>query len=450
MVVAGTRPEVIKLAPILSWLRRLNVDYILVWSGQHYDYELSQIFFDELKISKPEIDLDVRSGEHSVQTAKLMVGVEKATKKHEPSLTMAEGDTNTVLATALTSTKSKTPFAHVEAGLRSYDRTMPEETNRVIADSCSELLFAPTELGVVNLTHEGIPRRKIHLTGNTIVDVVKQYKCMATLKGAQILQGLGVNPHEYLLLTLHRQENTEIVFNLTNIIRAVTTLSQKYRIIFPMHPRTRKKLAENALLGTLEKRRNLTIIPPQGYFEFLGLLSKSLAVLTDSGGVQEEAFTLGIPTITLRYNTERPETVLYGVNILAGTEPDLIVKLTNNQIQKSPDIKRRLGQANPFGKGDAGRRIATIIKEAVESRIEVESSNTLKDPYIVYLITKPEQVRKIQKCKRGEFEILAAYGLDGVSIGGASPNHKKQVRRLLVRCPISLMKNFKDRLEYQG
>ena len=231
------------------------------------------------------------------------------------------------------------PFAHVEAGLRSYDRTMPEEVNRIVADSCSELLFAPTELAVANLMHEGIPLRKVHLTGNTVVDVVIEYKEKAKRRSIELLEELKINPYEYLLITLHRQENTDVSSNLLSIIKAVPVLSERYEIVFPIHPRTQSKLKAGGMLNTLKRRGKLAVIPPQGYFEFLGLLSNSLTVLTNSGGVQEEALTLGVPTVTLRCNTERPETVLYGINVLAGTEPEAIVKLTENQVQRSEEIR---------------------------------------------------------------------------------------------------------------
>jgi len=443
LLVAGTRPEVIKLSPLIKWLRKLKVDFRFVWSGQHYDYELSKVFFEELGLPEPDINLDIRSGSHSVQTAKAMVRLEKVISRFEPSLVVSEGDTNTVAAAALTAIKSHVPFAHVEAGLRSYDRTMPEEVNRIVADSCSELLFAPTELAVANLTHEGIPLRKIHLTGNTVVDVVIECKEKAKRRSMKLLEELDINPYEYLLVTLHRQENTDVSSNLSSIIGAVSVLSERYKIVFPIHPRTQSKLKAAGILNTLKRRGKLAVIPPQGYFEFLGLLSNSLTVLTDSGGVQEEALTLGVPTVTLRYNTERPETVLYGINVLAGTEPEAIVKLTENQVQRSEEIRKNSGKKpNPFGEGDAGERIAVAMKNAVENGIEVEASDTRNDPYIVYALINSEQLCKID----GSFEILTVYNQAGYSeVLSEHKNSNVTKGKILVRAPLkTIVKLLKE------
>ena len=376
MVVAGTRPEVIKLSPVIKWLQKLGVDMIFTWSAQHYDYELARVFFEQLNLLEPDVDLDVRNGSHAEQTAKAMIQLEKTIAQYRPSLVVAEGDTNTVAASALTAIKTHVPFAHVEAGLRSYDRTMPEEINRIVADALSELLYAPTEIAVKNLTHEGIPLGRIHLTGNTIVDMVIEHRDTACRRGAELLKELNITSNEYLLTTLHRQENTDNLSRLSNIIRALWLLSEKYKIICPIHPRTKSKLQRMSLFKSLKKRENFKLIPPLGYFEFLGLLLHSLVVLTDSGGVQEEALTLGIPTVTLRYNTERPETVQCGINVLAGTEPETICKLTENQMRKFEELRKNLEtKRNPFGDGNAGKRIAVAIKNAVEARIKVEAND---------------------------------------------------------------------------
>ena len=437
MVIAGTRPETIKLSPVIKWLQKLRVDTIFTWSGQHYDYELGKVFFKQLDLPEPDVNLDVRSGSHSKQTAKAMIRLEKTIAQYKPSLIVSEGDTNMVAAAALTAIKTHVPFAHVEAGLRSYDRTMPEEINRMVADSLSELLFAPTELAVMNLTHEGIPLRKIHLTGNTIVDVVINHKDTACRRGIELLEELNVGSDRYILITLHRQENTDNVSRLSNIIKALSLLSEKHKIIFPMHPRTKNKLRRMGLLKTLKDKENLKLIPPLGYFEFLGLLSHSLAVLTDSGGVQEEAFTLGIPTVTLRYNTERPETVQYGMNVLAGTEPESISDLAEDQIQRFEELRNNLKtKQNPFGDGNAGRRIAITIKDAVETGIKVEASDTRHDPYIVYGLINSKQLRSIDN----NFEILGTYNQSGYP--QLTSRHNDLIAtnsRILVRAPLKKM-----------
>jgi len=436
MVVAGTRPEAIKLSPVIRWLQKLRIDTIFTWSGQHYDYELSRVFFEQLDLPEPDVNLDVRSGSHAEQTAKAMIRLEKIITQYKPSLVVAEGDTNTVAAAALTAIKTRVPFAHVEAGLRSYDRTMPEEINRIVADSLSELLFAPTELAVMNLTNEGIPLRKIHLTGNTVVDVVIEHQETARQKGTELLEELNISPDGYLLITLHRQENTEYS-RLSDIIKALSLLSEGYKIIFPIHPRTKNKLQSTGLYETLKRKENLMLIPPLGYFEFLGLLLHSLAVLTDSGGVQEEALTLGIPTVTLRYNTERPETVQCEMNVLAGTEPESISNLTEDQIQKFEELRNNLKRKpNPFGDGNAGRRIAITIKDAVEAGIKVEASDTRHDPYIVYRLINSKQLSSIDN----NFEILGTYNQAGYpQLTPMHNNHTSRNSRILVRAPLKEM-----------
>jgi len=434
MVVAGTRPEAIKLSPVIKWLQKLEVDMVFTWSGQHYDYELGKVFFEQFDLPEPDVNLGVRSGSHAEQTAKAMIQLEKNIAHYRPSLVVAEGDTNTVAAAALTAIKTHVPFCHVEAGLRSYDRTMPEEINRVVADSLSELLFAPTELAVMNLTHEGVPLRKIHLTGNTIVDVVIKHKEMACRRGAELLEELNIDSGRYILLTLHRQENTDNLSRLLNIIKALSLLSERRKIIFPVHPRTNRKLRRIGLYETLKAKENLMLLPPLGYFEFLGLLLHSLVVLTDSGGVQEEALTLGIPTVTLRYNTERPETVKCGMNVLAGTEPESVSKLTEDQIQKFEELRNSLKvKPNPFGDGNAGRRIAVTIKDAVEAGITVEASDTRRDPYIVYGLLNSKQLKSIDN----NFEILGTYNQAGYPQLASRDNDRiARNSRILVRAPL--------------
>jgi len=410
MVVAGTRPEVIKLSPVLQRLHEFKLDAIFIWSGQHYDYELSRVFFEELNVPEPDSNLNIRSGSHAEQTAMAMIEIEKAVNHYHPSIVVAEGDTNTVAATALAAIKDQVPFAHVEAGLRSYDKTMPEEVNRIVADSLSELLFAPTKLAVMNLCHEGIPSRKIHLTGNTVVDVITKHKGMIREKSKELLEELGIRSREYLLVTLHRQENINNTHRLKSIIEALIVLSKMYKIVFTLHPRTKKKLQTLGSFGFLKGNENLMLIPPLGYIEFVGLLMNSLTVITDSGGVQEEALTLSIPTVTVRYNTERPETVFYGVNVLAGTETKAICELTIAQIQKRGEIEDAMkSKSNPFGDGNAGRRIAVTIKDVLETEIKVESSDTRLDPYISYALIDSKHLEDVDD----SFEVVATYNEAG-------------------------------------
>jgi len=385
MIVAGTRPEAIKLAPVIEWMSRLGLSYVFVWSGQHYDYEMSRVFFEQLGIPEPDEDLDVRSGSHAEQTARIMIGLEKAIDKYSPSIVVALGDTNTVVAAALTSAKKLIPFAHVEAGLRSWDRTMPEEVNRVIADSVAELHFAPTELAAINLTHEGVPLRKIYVTGNTIVDVTLKHEDLAEAEGQKLLNELGIEPLSYILATVHRQENADNPERLANIARALSELSKRYPIVFPAHPRTARRLKEHGLWDRLQAS-GVRLLNPLGYFQFLGLLKNSLIVLTDSGGVQEEACTLRIPTLTLRYNTERPETVLVGINRVVGVEWKKVVEEALRAVERRDEIIRRAQSVpNPLGDGRAGEKVARTLKSRLEEGLRVESADTHEDPYIVYV-----------------------------------------------------------------
>ena len=404
MVVAGTRPEVIKLAPVFKWFDRLGVEYVFVWSGQHYDYELSRIFFDQFRIPDPDENLNVRSGTHAEQTAKVMMGLEKLIEKYSPSVVVGEGDTNTVVASSLTALKCLVPFAHVEAGLRSWNMCMPEEINRKIADAVATLHFAPTKLAAVNLLFEGIPSKCIHVTGNTVVDMVSEYEGLARKRGEELLSDLGLNKYRYILATVHRAENTENPQRLRNIVMALEELSQYYDVLFPVHPRAEKRLIELDLLRHLQ---NVRIVKPMGYLEFLGVLALAEVVLTDSGGVQEEAFTLKVPTVTLRYNTERPETTMFHVNVLAGADKDRIVKLTLMQAERAEEI-RGLSFENPLGDGYAGKRIAQIVKEAVENGLSIKEPDLRETPVIEY--------RLLDDCdleSSSLFDLLVAFNGDG-------------------------------------
>jgi len=433
MLVAGTRPEAIKLAPVLWSLDRLSVDYVFVWSGQHYDYELSGVFFEQLGLPEPDMDLDVGSGSHAEQTAKVMVGVERVIEKFRPSVVVAQGDTNTTLATALASVKRLVPFAHVEAGLRSWDRTMPEEINRIVADAVAELHFAPTELAAVNLVHEGIPLRKIHITGNTIVDVVYRYREYVAKESEDLLNELGLEPQDYILVTVHRQENADDPRRLGNIIKALIKLSNYHTIVFPIHPRTVDKLQVYGLWDRLASQKNIRLLKPLGYFQFLGLLMKSLIALTDSGGVQEEACTLKIPTLTLRYNTERPETVLVGINRVIGVEEQRIVDEALKTINLRNDIVRNVEERqNPLGDGRASERIAKILNEAAEQGLHVESIDSREDPYIIYTMLGMSNCSINSDKSLHVGDIVALYDDVGAAVADLS-----KARRIVVRMPRS-------------
>jgi UDP-N-acetylglucosamine 2-epimerase (non-hydrolysing) len=404
MVIAGTRPEIIKLAPVLKWLESLGIEYIFVWSGQHYDYELSKIFFEELKIPSPNKNLNVKSGTHAEQTAKIMIGLERLIKKYSPSVVVSEGDTNTVVASSLVALKCLVPFAHVEAGLRSWNMCMPEEVNRKIADAIATLHFAPTELAAMNLLFEGISPRCIHITGNTIVDVVGEYKNLARTRGEELISRLGLDRYDYILVTVHRAENTDNPQRLASIVMALKELSQHYSILFPIHPRTKKRLNE---LGLLQYLQNVKMVKPMGYLEFLGALIYARTVLTDSGGVQEEAFTLKIPTVVLRYNTERPETTMFHISVLAGADKDKIVKLALMQAERVEEV-RSLNFENPLGDGFAGKRIAKILKKATEDKLVIEEPDLREMPVVEYRLLGKDNMKD-----SSSFDLLVAFDENG-------------------------------------
>lgn len=384
LLIAGTRPEVIKLAPVMEALDRLGVDYLFVWSGQHYDYELSGIFFEQLGVRKPDVDLGVGSGTHAQQTASIMLRLEEVVTRRAPSAVVAQGDTNTVLAAALTSAKMRIPFAHVEAGLRSWDMTMPEEVNRKVADAVAVLHFAPTELAAVNLLFEGASRSGIHLTGNTVVDILRRHAHTADKAGETLLSQLGLERSQYVLATIHRAENTDSPKRLAEILAALHDLSREHRVVFSIHPRTRKAIAAYSLQGLLE---DITLLPPLGYFEFIGLLMHARVVVTDSGGVQEEAFTLKVPTVTVRYSTERPETTMYGINRLAGPERDRIVRLAKIQAEAYEAVQS-LAFQNPLGDGRAGERIAQVLKQRLEEGLEIREPDLREAPVVRYRLAE--------------------------------------------------------------
>ena len=404
MVVAGTRPEVIKLAPVFKWFDRLGVEYVFVWSGQHYDYELSRIFFDQLRIPDPNENLNVGSGTHAEQTAGVMMGLERLIEKYSPSVVVSEGDTNTVVASSLAALKCLVPFAHVEAGLRSWNMCMPEEVNRKIADTVATLHFAPTELAAVNLFFEGVSSQCVHVTGNTIVDMVSEYAGLARKRGEELLSDLGLGKYCYILVTVHRAENTEDPQRLRDIVMALEELSQYYDVVFPMHPHAEKRLME---LGLIRHLQHVRIVKPMGYLEFLGVLAHARVALTDSGGVQEEAFTLKVPAVILRYNTERPETTMFNVNVLAGADKDRIVKLALMQAERAEEI-RRLCFENPLGDGSAGRRIVEILKEVVENGLAIKEPDLRETPAIEYRLLEKGGLQSPSL-----FDLLVAFNRDG-------------------------------------
>lgn len=352
-IVIGTRPEIIKMSPVIRECNNQGLAYSLVHTGQHYSYDMDRIFFEQLNLSLPEYNLDIGSGTHGVQTAAILSGIENILLQHPPGIVLVQGDTNTVCAGALAAVKLHIPVGHVEAGLRSFDRSMPEEINRIIADHVSAQLYAPTEISRQNLLHEGIEAEKITVTGNTVVDAVHQNIRIAQFK-VHPLDDLCLEQQQYFLVTAHRVENVDDPFRLTEILTGLKKLSEHFElpVIFPMHPRTQKMVREFSL--SIE---GIRVIDPVGYLEFLLLESMAALILTDSGGVQEESCILSVPCVTLRENTERPETIEAGSNMLAGTNAEKILIAADRMIEIPRTWK------NPFGTGDAACRIIEVCKK---------------------------------------------------------------------------------------
>ena len=353
-VILGTRPEIIKMSPVIRECERRGIDYFILHSGQHYSHEMDRIFFEELELPDPDYSLDVGSGTHAGQTAKIMTGVEDVLAKESPDIILVQGDTNTVMAGALAASKLQVRVGHIEAGLRSFNRRMPEEINRVLTDHIADYLFAPTEGARQNLLAEGIAEHKICVTGNTVVDAVYQNLEISRRK-VNVLKDLDLSPREYFLVTAHRQENVDNRTRLKEILKGLEGVQKEFSlpIVFPVHPRTEKRIRE---LGIGTDGLNLT--KPFGFLEFLQLESQAKVVLTDSGGVQEETCVLGVPCATMRYDTERPETLDIGSNILVGAESRRILEGVRSA------TAWRSGWKNPYGDGIAGKMIVMVCAAA--------------------------------------------------------------------------------------
>jgi len=346
VTIVGARPQFIKCAPVSREIRKDHTE-ILVHTGQHYDPEMSDIFFEELQIPRPDYHLGVGSGNHGKQTGMILEKIEEALLKEKPDLVMVYGDTNSTLAGALAAAKLHIPVAHVEAGLRSFDRSMPEEINRVVTDHVSDLLFCPTENAVNLLSLEGI-RHGVNLTGDVMVDVLNYNKELAK-RQSHILDQLVLEPGQYRVMTVHRPSNTDNRENMVSIISAIGEADSD--VVFPVHPRTKKYLADYGLLEHLPG--NIRLHEPLGYIDMLRLMQDAKTILTDSGGVQKEAYILGIPCITLRENTEWIETVQSGWNVLVGADMDKI-KNSIESFNPTNELKDLFGR-------DAAKKIISVL-----------------------------------------------------------------------------------------
>jgi UDP-GlcNAc3NAcA epimerase len=346
--VVGARPQFIKAAVVSRQLRQSHHE-LLLHTGQHYDHGMSQVFFDEMGIPSPDINLDVGSASHGQQTASMLVGIEQAIQEEMPDCVLVYGDTNSTLAGALAAVKLHVPLAHVEAGLRSFDRRMPEEVNRVVADHVADLLFCPNATSVCNLAAEGI-RASVYNTGDVMMDALLFYAPLAE-RNSTVLARLGLRPGAYLLATIHRPANTDTGDNLRAIVDALSRSGQP--VVFPVHPRTAQ-----ALDGwCIKASDNVRLVEPVGYFDMLQLERSARLVITDSGGVQKEAYMLGVPCVTLRPETEWVETVQAGWNVLAGADGDKLLDTIRNFV---PPAQR----PHLFGDGHAAERIVRHLEES--------------------------------------------------------------------------------------
>lgn len=354
-IVIGTRPEIIKMSPVIRECENRGLDYNILHTGQHYSYEMDRKFFEQLDLPDADYNLDVGSGSHAEQTGRIMKGIEEVLTGDRADVVLVQGDTNTVLAGSLVAAKLHIPVGHVEAGLRSFDKSMPEEINRIVSDHIGSYLFAPTEISRKYLLDEGLLDENIHVVGNTIVDSLRQNLSISESK-VDTLSDLGLEEKGYFLVTSHRAENVDVRDRFGGILKGLEAVHQEFDlpVIYPIHPRARKYL-DKYELGT----DGIKLIDPVGFLEFLRLESGARLVLTDSGGVQEETCILGVPCVTLRDNTERPETIDVGSNILAGTDPENILECARTMMSSSRKWN------NPFGDGETSRRIVNIITEDI-------------------------------------------------------------------------------------
>jgi len=366
LAVAGARPNFMKIAPLMKELLRRadRFEPILVHTGQHYDQAMSESFFRDLAIPEPDVNLGIGSGTHGEQTAQVLVAIEKILLERRPDVVLVVGDVNSTIAATLAAVKLHIPVAHVEAGLRSWDRAMPEEINRVLTDAVSDWLFTTEPSAEANLLREGVASERIHFVGNVMIDTLLAHREHA--RGLDTLDRLGLEPRGYAVLTLHRPSNVDSADQLRRLFGVLSRLGERLPVVFPVHPRTRNAI-ENNLKG---ERIHLRMTEPLGYLEFLRLLMDARMVLTDSGGIQEETTALGIPCLTLRDSTERPVTVSEGTNTIVGTDPGAIEIAIEKQLARPRAESRRPA----LWDGRAAVRIVEILERDLRRRIDACSA----------------------------------------------------------------------------
>jgi len=359
--VVGARPNFIKIAPFIKAVKKHqsdnltpNIEHLLVHTGQHYDSKMSDVFFQHLGIPEPDYNLDIGSGSHAYQTGQTMIEFEKVLLKENPDLVIVVGDVNSTIACSLTAVKLGIKIAHIEAGLRSFDRSMPEEINRVLTDAISDFLFVTEKSGMDNLIREGVSSEKIFFVGNLMIDSL--IRSLPLIDESKILSNLKINPKEYIVLTLHRPSNVDDYEKLKQIVDLINVISEKKKVIFPIHPRTSKNLEQFNLYNELNNS-NAHFVEPLGYLDFIKLVKESFIVLTDSGGIQEETTFLGVPCITLRNTTERPVTVEIGTNYLVGED----ISKVYDYIKLIFEGKNKIGSIPELWDGNSANRVLNIL-----------------------------------------------------------------------------------------
>jgi UDP-N-acetylglucosamine 2-epimerase (non-hydrolysing) len=359
-----------KMAPIVAEMRRhADLHPMLVHTGQHYDFSMSDVFLEQLKLGEPDFNLQVGSGTHHTQTAQIMRSFGELVQCHHPDLIVVAGDVNSTMACALVGAKEMIPVAHVEAGLRSFDRTMPEEVNRVVTDALSDLLFTTESSADTNLAREGVPAYKIFFTGNVMIDSL--VSALDSARRSSILRQLGIQPARYALLTLHRPSNVDDRERFAATLRAVAQIAEDIPVMFPVHPRTVSRVADLGITRTWDpavsiEDRGLWTMPPASYLDFLCLMDSTAFVMTDSGGVQEETTFLGVPCLTYRDNTERPVTVTDGTNRLIGTSPENLVAEARKVLRNAR--QRARNGPPPLWDGHAAERIVEHVRKYLQAR----------------------------------------------------------------------------------
>lgn len=359
LFVVGARPNFIKIAPLIRAAEKEKMKYVLVHTGQHYDFEMSKVFFLNLGIPSPKYNLGVISKSSVMQIAEIIKKMDSVLTKENPDIVILVGDVNSTMAGALVANKHSIPIAHVEAGLRSFDPRMPEETNRSLTDHLSDYLFVTEKGAINNLLNEGIKKEKIFFVGNVMIDSLLRYKERA--QKLKILKQLDLRPNNYIILTIHRLENVEDKHILNDIVSAILRIQKSIKIIWPIHPRTKKQLRKFSLLKKINNADNLKVISPLGYLEMMSIMINSKLVMTDSGGIQEETTALGVPCLTIRENTERPITVEIGTNKIIGTKQDNIV----GETLKILDGKTKKGEMPSLWDGKASERIIKVLKKQI-------------------------------------------------------------------------------------